>query len=196
MIVIAFLVGYLVGSVPTAGLLGRLHGVDLRRERSGNPGTANALRTSGIALAASVLVVEGAKGYVAVLTGDWLGDDMGAIGAGLGAVTGNVYNLWYWFHGGKGLGISLGVLTGVWPAVVVPVLVVIALGVLISRSSGIASLAAIVSLIFMSIMWRRYGWVTGGVEPTSQLMLFAVGISLIIFHKHWRDAPFTAPAPH
>jgi glycerol-3-phosphate acyltransferase PlsY len=135
MSLLAALIGYVIGSMPTAGLLGRLWGVDLLGEGSGNPGTANALRTSGARLAATVLVVEAAKGYAAVLAGSSIAGETGAMAAGLGAVAGNVYNVWYHFGGGKGLGISLGVLAAAWPAALVPVLVVLVGAVLISRSS-------------------------------------------------------------
>lgn len=196
MTALAAIAGYLIGSIPSATFLGRLRGVDLRTEGSGNPGTANALHTSGLWLASLVLIVEAAKGYGAVWLGALVGDESGAIAAGLGAVGGNVYSLWYRLRGGKGLGISLGVLAAAWPAVIVPVLGVIIVGVLITRSSGIASLAAIATLIVMAFLWSTYEWTTGGVEPSSQLLVLAVGIALIISWKHWRDARFTAPARH
>lgn len=192
--VLAALFGYLTGTIPTAGWLGRLSGVDLRSDGTGNPGTANALKTAGPLLAAAVLVVEAAKGYGAVLLGDALASETGAIVAALGAVTGNVYNVWYRFEGGKGLGISLGVLAGIWPTVVFPILGVILLGVLISHSSGIASLVAIVALVVMALLWSTNGWSTGGVEPSLQLVVLSLGIGLIIFWRHWRDAPFNSPA--
>ena len=191
MTALAFVAGYLIGSLPTAGFLGRLRGVDLRTQGSGNPGTANALKTSGPWLAAVVLVAEAAKGYLAVSMGSWLGDETGAIAAGLGAVAGNVYNVWYRFHGGKGLGISLGILIGLWPAVVLPVLGVIVVGVVISRSSGIASLLAVVGLVTMGALWATFGWPTGGLAPGSQLIVLAAGIGALIFWKHWRDSPLS-----
>lgn len=196
MTVLAALVGYLLGSLPTAALLARSRGVDLRSQGSGNPGTANALRTSGPSLAITVLIVEAAKGYLAVLAGDWVADETGAVAAGLGAVAGNVYNLWYRFRGGKGLAISLGALVYLWPLVLAPVVVVIALGVLITRSSGIASLAAIATLVASSLLWQTLDWPTGGPTSTGLLPVVAVGIGLLISWKHWRDTPFSAPAPH
>jgi len=192
---LAVLSGYLIGSIPTAGSLGRLRGVDLRAEGSGNPGTANALRTSGVALAAVVLAVEATKGLAAVSTGDWLGDESGAIAAGLGAVAGNVYNVWYRLQGGKGLGISFGVLAGLWPVSLLPILVVMVAGVLVSRSAGIASLVAISALIVSAILWASNGWSTGGVEPGARLVVLAVGIGLLMFWKHWRDSPLSSHVP-
>jgi len=191
MIVVALLVGYLVGSVPTAGMLGLMWGVDLRGEGTGNPGAANALRTAGAWLALSVLVVEAIKGYAAVTAGAWLGDETGAVAAGLGAVAGNVYNVWYRFGGGKGLGISLGVLAGVWPIVLLPTLGVLVVAVLISRSSGIASLAAIGALVASSLVWMVNVWPTGGVAPGALLVVLAMGMGSLLFWKHWRDSPLS-----
>ncbi len=194
MIALAGAAGYLIGSIPTAVFLGRLRGVDLRREGSGNPGTSNALRTAGWRLASTVLAVEAAKGYLAVMAGEWMADDAAAIAGGLGAVAGNVYNIWYRFEGGKGLGISFGVLAGLWPAVLLAVAAVIFVGMRLSGSSGVAALATMATLVVMAVLWSAYAWPTGGIRPTGQLMVVAIGISMIIFQRHWRDAPFTAPA--
>jgi glycerol-3-phosphate acyltransferase PlsY len=189
MIVLAALAGYLIGSLPTAGLLGRLWGIDLRSEGSGNPGANNALRTRGPALASLVLLAEVGKGFVTVILGEWVAADPGAVVAGLGAVAGNVHNIWYGFAGGKGLGISLGVLIVAWPVVVIPILGVIALTAVISRSSGTAALTAVAALVVISGVWAAGDWPTGGVEPTLQLVVLAVGLSLVLAPRHWRDTP-------
>lgn len=196
MVVLAGVVGYLVGSIPTAGWLARSRGVDLRRDGSGNPGTANALRTSGPWLAALILFVEAAKGYGAVWLGHAIADETGAIAAGLGAVAGNVYNLWYRFAGGKGLGISLGVLAALWPWALIPIVVIIALGALLTRSAGIASLLAVAGLIAMSLIWPAMGWDSGGLATEEQLRFIAFGIGALIGWKHWRDSPLSGRDPH
>jgi glycerol-3-phosphate acyltransferase PlsY len=183
------LIGYAIGSLPTAGLLARLRGVDLRAQGSGNPGANNALRTGGATLAASVLVVEAAKGYLAVWIGMGIAGDPGAIAAGIGAVAGNVFNVWYRFEGGKGLGISLGVLGAAWPIALVPAVVVLVASVLISRSAGIASLAALAGLTLTAIVWPDTGWPTGGVSANGQLLILSLGMTLLMGWKHWRDSP-------
>lgn len=193
MIMAAAVLGYLIGSIPTAAWLARARGVDLRRDGSGNPGTANALRTSGPWLAVLVLVVEAVKGYGAVMVGDLIADENGAVTAGLGAVTGNVYNVWYRFEGGKGLGISLGVLAGLWPWVLVPIVAIIAIGAMTTRSAGTASLLAMIGLIAMSLLWPIMGWETGGIASEPQLLFISLGIGLLIFWKHWRDSPLSGP---
>jgi len=191
MILVAALAGYLIGSAPTAGYLALLKGVDLRTEGSGNPGAHNALRTVGPGLAAAVLFVEAVKGYGAVWLGVRLFGDPGAVAAGIGAVTGNVYNVWYRFQGGKGLGISLGVLSAAWPTVVLPILGVIAVVVTITRSAGLASLAAMTALVGASFLWSAQAWVTGGVEPGIQLVVLSLGMSLVMMWRHIRDSPLT-----
>ncbi len=191
MIALAAGIGYLIGSIPTAVWLARTRGVDLRRDGSGNPGTANALRTSGPWVAVSVLTVEAAKGYGAVWIGDLVADDMGAVASGLGAVAGNVYNVWYRFKGGKGLGISLGVLAALWPWVLIPIVAIIALGALTTRSAGTASLMAVLGLNISALLWPAMGWETGGLASTSQLLVISLGIGLLISWKHWQDSPLS-----
>lgn len=189
MTLVALLSGYIVGSAPTAGLLARGWGIDLMNQGSGNPGTNNALRTGGPVLAISVLVVEAAKGYGAVWVGTALAGDAGAIMAGVGAVTGNVYNVWYRFQGGKGLGISLGVLAGAWPAVLPVVIGVIVVTVLATRSSGLAALAALGGLVVSALAWAWSGWPTGGVTADYWLVAMAVTMTIVMMWKHWRDSP-------
>jgi len=189
LIALAAMLGYLVGSAPTAGLLGRLWGVDLRTEGSGNPGTHNALRTVGPALAAVVLMVEAVKGLGATLIGGELADDAGMVAAGLGAVAGNVYNVWYRMRGGKGLGISFGVMLGAWPIAVAPVVLLIASAAVITRSAGLAALTAIAGLIVLSAVWVAYELPTGGASPDILLVVFAWGLAALLSYKHWRDSP-------
>ena len=195
MVAVAAISGYLLGSLPTAGWLARARGVDLRRDGSGNPGTANALRTSGPWLAALILVVEATKGLGAVWMGDLVADEAGAVAAGLGAVAGNVYSVWYRFAGGKGLGISLGVLAGLWPWALVPIVVIIAVGARLTRSAGIASLLAVAGLIAMSLIWPAMGWESGGLASAQQLPVISVGIGALISWKHWRDSPLSGRDP-
>lgn len=194
----AALGGYVIGSVPTAGLIAGLWNIDLRSLGSRNPGTHNALRHGGALLAALVLTVEAAKGFGAVWLGTVLADEMGAVVAAIGAVGGNVYNVWYRFGGGKGLGISLGVLAAAWPAVIPVVVVVIAIAVIASRSSGIAALSAMAGLVVSAVLWNLNDWPTGGIPADPPLLLLALGMTSIMFWKHWKDVRLRGsfPPPH
>ncbi|MGH8914289.1 MAG: glycerol-3-phosphate acyltransferase [Acidimicrobiia bacterium] len=196
---VALLVGYLIGSVPTALWLGRLWGVDLRAGGTGNPGANNARRLGGLRLALLVLVVEMAKGIGAVAAGFAIGDDAAAVGAALGAIAGNVYNVWMGFRGGKGLGITSGVLVAAWPAMFPVALLVLALAAALTRSTGKGTLITLVALVAGALVWREIDrggpW---GVDVSSQPLLLAVGIGALLFRKHWADATrrIRSPAPH
>lgn len=197
MTALAALIGYAVGSLPTADGLGRLAGVRLRGAGSGNPGANNALQLGGPALALAVLLVEMSKGAGAVLVGDALASHPGAVVGGLGAVAGNVYNVWYRGQGGKGLGITAGVLLAAWPTVLAPVLLVLGLAVLITRSSGLATLIAIAALLLMSVLWAWRLWPTAwGLDNGALLVALAAGIGALVFDRHWRDSPLSGqPRP-
>ncbi len=198
MILVAATTGYLIGSVPTATWLGWLWGVDLRRDGSGNPGANNARRLGGYTLALLVLITEIAKGLAAVVAGLIIGGETAALAAGLGAVTGNVYNLWYRFEGGKGLGISGGVVLGLWPAAFPLVVVTLTLITALTRSTGVGALSTLAVLFAGALFWIRVGadnpW--GLSDPTS-LLVMVIGIGLIIGPRHWRDARgrLISPAP-
>ena len=189
MIVVAVAIGYLIGSLPTAAALGRLWGLDLRHQGTGNPGTNNARSLGGLPLAVLVLSVEIAKGASAVLLGAIIAGDEGAVVAGVAAVAGNVYNIWYRFEGGKGLGISAGVLAAAWPTVFVPIIVVIILAVLLTRRSGAATLIAISALNVFAFVWVFKDLPTGwGVSPTPILFVLSFGLSAVLLQKHLHDA--------
>lgn len=190
MTVVAAMAAYLIGSIPTADFLGRSRGIDLRRQGSGNPGTNNALRTGGPVLAASVLMVEAAKGYAAVWVAFSLADEPGAIIGGIAAVAGNVFNVWYRFAGGKGLGISLGVLAAAFPWALPVVLTVTVLAVLVTRSAGVAALAGLAALVVTAFTWPEQNWTSGGLAASGHgLVVLAIGMSTITGWKHWRDSP-------
>lgn len=196
MSLIAALCGYLVGSIPTADGLGRIAGVRLRDAGSGNPGANNALQVGGPLLALAVLLVEVGKGVAAVLVGDALAGDLGAVLAGLGAVAGNVFNLWYRGHGGKGLGIAAGVLLAAWPMALLPALALIALTVFVTRSSGLAALTTVVGLLLMAILWVWQDWPTAwGVPNEPLLVALASGIGALVWNRHWRDSPLSGSSP-
>lgn len=188
-VVASGLIGYLIGSLPTANGLAGLRGIDLRTGGSGNPGANNARRLGGMALFTVVLVVEVLKGVLAVAIGIFLGGDWGAVFAGLGAVTGNVYNAWYRLRGGKGLAITLGVLLAAWPTVVPLVVVVLGVAAAVTRSTGIGALVASVTLFIAGLTWEQFeagnAW---GVEDLSTLLVLSIGIPLILWRPHWRDA--------
>jgi glycerol-3-phosphate acyltransferase PlsY len=185
---LALFLGYIIGSLPTANAIAGLFGIDLRSEGSGNPGANNARRLGGPGLSIAILAVEAGKGAAAVLAGDILGGSPEMAAAGLGAATGNVYNVWYRFQGGKGLGITLGVLLVAWPLALPPVIVAIAAVALITRSTGMASIGALATLLILGLLWAPMAWPSGWGADSASLLWLAIGLAVVIAPKHITDA--------
>jgi acyl phosphate:glycerol-3-phosphate acyltransferase len=154
---LAFLFGYLLGSIPFGLLLTRVAGgpdIRIRGIGSGNIGATNVLRTGRKDLAATTLLCDIFKGTVAVLvTAYFAGHDM-AIIAGFAAFIGHLFPVWLNFKGGKGVATYIGVLIGLaWPAALVFIAVWLAVAA-ISRYSSLAALIASavtpLALLFLS----------------------------------------------
>lgn len=111
--------GYLLGSLNTAIIVGRLYGKDIRQHGSRNAGLTNALRVLGKPAAALVLAGDLLKGVLACLAGlglgVWVGSDgaldsAGLLAAGAGAIIGHNWPLYFGFRGGKGALTAIAVL--------------------------------------------------------------------------------------
>ena len=105
--IIIIMISYLLGSIPSAYLLGRIYGIDIRRTGSGNVGTMNTRATLGWKPAGLVLLLDLAKGMLAVYLAGIAGIDL--MLAGSMAVLGHVCPLWLKFKGvrfGTGAGHS------------------------------------------------------------------------------------------
>src|SRR5215470_4615301 len=114
--VLALGAGYLLGSIPFGLVLTRLagHG-DIRSIGSGNIGATNVLRSGRKGLAALTLLLDMAKGVLAVVIGQRWGE-AAALAAAAAVVIGHIFPFWLGFHGGKGVATALGVMTVlVWP---------------------------------------------------------------------------------
>lgn len=166
-------IAYLLGSIPFGLLLSRLAGLgDIRRIGSGNIGATNVLRTGRRGLAAATLLLDAAKGAVAVLIAQHFGPDMAAIAAAA-AVIGHMFPVWLRFRGGKGVATGLGALLALaWPVGVLACLVWLAVAALF-RYSSLAALAAF--LASPALAWFL-------ADPQrAELALF---IAVLVFLRH------------
>lgn len=150
------MLGYLLGSIPFGIVLTRIAGAgDLRAIGSGNIGATNVLRTGRKGLAAATLLLDLAKGALAVALGARLmGVDSlvnGGAMAGVMAFIGHCYPLWLRFSGGKGVATMMGVVLGLaWPIGLIFALVWLGMLALtrISSAGGVsAALSAPVACI-------------------------------------------------
>ena len=150
-LVVAFLLGYLLGSIPFGLILTRLAGTkDLRSIGSGSIGATNVLRTGSKALAVGTLLGDALKGTVAVVIAGYYGGPNAAMLAAFGAFLGHLYPVWLKFRGGKGVATYIGVLIGLfWPAAVIFCLMWLATAFTTRYSSLSALIAAFVTPLFL-----------------------------------------------
>ncbi len=134
--------GYFLGSVPFGLLLTRLAGAgDLRAVGSGNIGATNVLRTGRKGLAAMTLLLDLAKGAVAVLLARGIDPSYAVLG-GFGAFVGHCAPVWLGFRGGKGVATYAGIaLALAWPVGLIYAGVWLG-GLLVTRISSVGGMAA------------------------------------------------------
>lgn len=153
----AFALGYLLGSIPFGLILTRLAGLgDVRKIGSGNIGATNVLRAGSKKLAAATLVLDAAKGTVAVLLASHWGETPAML-AGLGAFLGHLFPVWLGFRGGKGVATYIGVLLGLyWPAGVAfcVVWLLVAFATRYSSLGALVASGASVCVLTLTSQWR------------------------------------------
>jgi len=177
---IAIIIGYLLGSIPTAYLVTHLvKGKDIRQLGGGNVGGLNVLREVGRWPALAVGIVDVGKGAAAVAIAYWLlgVPQLFVLLAGLAAVVGHNWMVWLKFSGGKGMGATMGAL-----AVILPVYgywqgMVIFLGVILMpfRITRNVALSTGIGLLFLPpITWL------GTKSGTATIMSIILGLVIAI----------------
>src|SRR5437667_3045790 len=173
-LVVAVILGYLLGSIPFGLILTRLAGTqDLRTIGSGNIGATNVLRTGRKGLAAATLLGDMLKGTLAVMISGSIGGPDAAMAAALGAFLGHLFPVWLKFKGGKGVAVYIGVLLGLfWPAAAVFGAIWLTTAFTTRYSSLAALVASVVTPLFL---W----WFS----LPALASLFAV-LTMLLFYMH------------
>lgn len=151
---IAFLLAYLLGSIPSAVWIGKIfHGIDVREHGSGNAGATNTIRVLGWSTGIPVLIIDLAKGWIAAMLPVFLKLAPAEsalltnlqIMTGLTAIAGHIFPVFAGFRGGKGVATVFGVLLAIHPlltllcmGVFLVVLVITGIVSVSSMSAGIA----------------------------------------------------------
>lgn len=179
---IAGVIAYLLGSINSSILVGRLFGVkDIRQHGSGNAGATNTLRTIGKKAAALVFAGDVLKGVIAVLIAKLIAflmhTDMGiaVLAAALLAVLGHNYPLYFGFKGGKGIATSAAVILMIDPLIGVCVFVFALLVMLITRYVSVGSIAAAVAFPVAVAIWHH---------DNIPYLIFAVALGLLAILRH------------
>ncbi len=155
--IIAMAIGYLLGSIPSAYIVGRMiKRSDIRQVGGGNIGALNTAREIGLLPGLAVLIADTAKGSIAVLIAQWLGLSLIWIFiAGFAAVVGHNWPVFLRFKGGKGAATILGVLLALVPGEFAISLTIIVIVIVITSN---VRLAIAIGLAFLPlIIWQLNG---------------------------------------
>jgi glycerol-3-phosphate acyltransferase PlsY len=144
---------YLLGSMPSAYIVGRLKGIDITQHGSGNVGATNAFRVLGKWAGLVVLIIDCLKGVIGVLLARQVGNPWFVIIAALVVVAGHNYSLFLKFKGGKGVATAAGIFLVLAPGTVLAALFVFITVVAVSKYVSLGSLvtAATLPIIMMLI---------------------------------------------
>lgn len=172
-------IAFLLGSIPTGVLLGRMTmGRDIREEGSGNFGAANVARAAGYGVGVAVALLDMAKGAIPVLLAVKIGSSQGGTAlVALAAVLGHDFSIFLRLRGGKGVATTLGVILILSPVTALIALVAWIVIAVISRYASLASLVALGVLPIATIL-------TGG--PAAYVVLGIV-LLLLGLAKHWEN---------
>lgn len=179
-------ISYLLGSLPTSIICGRLfRDIDIREHGSGNAGATNVYRVMGPKIALFVLLVDAFKGYAAVrfiapLAGAEAGTGL-LILAGFSAIVGHVWTVFAGFRGGKGVGTSLGVFIALLPIPALVAFVLWLIMLMLFKYVSVASIAAGTILPIVTI-WQ---WNRG--KQGIPLVVFATVVGVLMWLTHIKN---------
>jgi glycerol-3-phosphate acyltransferase PlsY len=180
------LLAYLLGTVLGSLVLGSLRGVDIRAMGSGNAGATNALRTQGKWFGLTVLLIDVAKGVIAVgwlpaavlpgigidplVSRSWL-----TVACGFAAIVGHVFPVWFGFRGGKGFATMIGVIGAVDLRLLLPLLISWLLVVVLTGYIGLAAIVSGVGMVIYVLVF----------EPNdAPLLVFCASVAAFIVFTH------------
>jgi len=172
---IAVAAGYLLGSVSFGIIVTRLFiKADVRDFGSGSTGVTNVLRTAGKGPAAIVLIGDILKGALSVYIGLYLGGVAYAIAAGLAAIAGHSYPLYFGFKGGKGVATGCGVILAFIPDVTLMAAAVFILTIVITRYVSLGSLLGAVCVMIAVIL----------LDKPLPIIVFCYIAAGFVFYRH------------
>ncbi|MFN4084510.1 MAG: glycerol-3-phosphate 1-O-acyltransferase PlsY [Spirosomataceae bacterium] len=173
------LMGYLLGSIPTAVWYGRVfHGIDIRKSGSGNAGATNSLRVLGKKAGMVVLVIDILKGFGAVFLAQQTDIDFPQLSywVGIVAVVGHLFPLWAQFRGGKGVATSLGVILALFPAGALGAILVFLVVTKATKYVSLASLSGPAAFIVATILIKP--------QEMESLLFFGAALWMLLIWTH------------
>ncbi|MFC1561388.1 glycerol-3-phosphate 1-O-acyltransferase PlsY [candidate division KSB1 bacterium] len=188
-LLLILLLGYFIGSIPFGIIVSRiLRGIDIREHGSGNAGATNVMRVIGWKAGVTVLMLDAAKGFVAVYFISRIGAgnipfdfSLVQILAGIAAVCGHIWTVFAKFRGGKGVATAAGMFIGLAPGAVLISLLVFVVVFLIFRYVSLGSLLAALTLSAVFIV-RKF-WLQHDIPLPLLCFTFITTALIIITHR-------------
>jgi glycerol-3-phosphate acyltransferase PlsY len=181
------LLSYLIGSIPSGYLAGRIAGIDIRKRGSGNIGATNVTRELGKRYGYPVFLADFTKGFATVAIAALVGkqynlansSELLQLVAAIFCVIGNTFPVWLRFKGGKGVATSAGALFGLTPLATMVAVVVWVTVFEITRYVSVASIVAALALPLTVLVLTE-------LNPAHGFLLFYFSICLaaIVLLRH------------
>src|SRR5678816_4309577 len=154
--IIIVIIAYLVGSIPFGYLIVRRKiGADIRQTGSGGTGATNVSRRAGKAAGVLTLLLDAAKGCVAVLIAKAVtGDDWMIAAAAIAALVGHIFPVWLGFRGGKGVATGVGIFVVLAPVALLGAGVVFVAIVALTRYVSLGSITA--AILIPVLVWFQF----------------------------------------
>src|SRR5690606_22938337 len=151
--VFILLVAYLIGSIPSGLIVGKVfYGIDIREHGSGNLGATNSFRTLGKKAGTVVILADILKGTVTIFLPMMFAIDLHSLIPGIFAVIGHMFPIFAKFRGGKAVATSGGILLGYDPILFISLVIVFLISLKISKYVSLSSIiVAIFAIIYALI---------------------------------------------
>ncbi|MFZ3577731.1 glycerol-3-phosphate 1-O-acyltransferase PlsY [Virgibacillus sp. DJP39] len=154
--IILAVIAYLLGSIPSALIVGKLgYKKDIREHGSGNLGATNTFRVLGIKAGIIVTIADILKGTIATLIPFLIDADVYRLAIGLFAVAGHTYPVFAKFKGGKAVATSGGIILGVSPLLFTTILLAFILTLYISKYVSLSSIITSVITVVAAILLQE-----------------------------------------
>ncbi|MFV9511325.1 glycerol-3-phosphate 1-O-acyltransferase PlsY [Tepidibacillus sp. LV47] len=154
-VLFAIFIGYFIGAIPTALIVGKNKNIDIRNHGSGNIGGTNTFRVLGKKAGFFVTIVDILKGIIPTLIGLGMGGEATGAAAGIAASFGHSYSLFAGFKGGKSVATSTGVMLVLNPLSIlygaIVFVIVLFTTKFVSLSSMLAAITVGVTVPFMNV---------------------------------------------
>ena len=151
-LIIIGLAAYALGNINPSIIIGKLKGIDIRKEGSGNAGMTNTIRVMGLGAGITVFIVDVLKAFIAVKAGLYFGGKYGAMTAFACVILGHCFPAVFGFKGGKGVASSFGAALALnWPSALIAIA---AAGAVFGLTRRMSAASLVGALAYPVLIWR------------------------------------------